>query len=115
MQYQTQDVTSDDKLWALLCYIIPFWPIIVLLMEDKKNRPFLKAHYPQALALWIVELVVNIILGTIGAATLVGLICSCPVGLACLAINIYFAVKAYNGTTFEIPVITNFLKGQNWM
>lgn len=32
------DVTSDDKLWALLCYVIPIIvPIIVLLMEEKKN------------------------------------------------------------------------------
>lgn len=45
----TQEITSDDKLWALLSYILtPLVPIIVLLLEDKKNRPFIKVHAMQA-------------------------------------------------------------------
>lgn len=41
----SSEVTSDDKLWALLAYIFsPLVPIILMLMEDKKNRPFIKAH-----------------------------------------------------------------------
>jgi hypothetical protein len=49
------EVTSDDKLWALLTYVFtPLVPIIILLMEDKKNRPFLKAHNAQALFLGII-------------------------------------------------------------
>ena len=33
------EITSDDKLWALLAYIFsPLVPIIILLMEDKKSR-----------------------------------------------------------------------------
>jgi hypothetical protein len=38
------DITSDDKLWAALGYPIPLVPIIVLLMEEKKERPFIKFH-----------------------------------------------------------------------
>ena len=38
------DVTSDDKLWALLAYIFPLIAILALVMEDKKERPFLKYH-----------------------------------------------------------------------
>ena len=49
------NITSDDKLWALLAYLFtPLIPIILLLLADKKDRPFLKAHYPQALAFGIV-------------------------------------------------------------
>lgn len=34
-----EEITDDDKLWALLGWL--FWPIavIVLLMEEKKQRP----------------------------------------------------------------------------
>ena len=33
------EITSDDKLWALLAYILsPLVPIIILVMEDKKNQ-----------------------------------------------------------------------------
>ena len=46
------DVTSDDKLWAALAYVFtPIVPIILLLLEDKKDRPFIRAHNMQAL-LW---------------------------------------------------------------
>jgi uncharacterized membrane protein len=27
----------------------------------------------------------------------------------------YWAYKAYQGVTFDIPVITNFIKGQGWV
>ena len=38
----SSDVTSDDRLWALLGWL--FWPVavIMLLMDDKKARPFIK-------------------------------------------------------------------------
>ena len=37
------EITQDDKLWALLSYLFcPLIGIVVLLIEDKKNRPFLK-------------------------------------------------------------------------
>src|SRR3990172_6992824 len=50
-QEPMMEVTSDDKLWALLAYVLtPLVPIIILLMEDKKNRPFIRAHNAQALA-----------------------------------------------------------------
>ena len=36
-------ITDDDKLWSLLSYIFsPLVGIIVLLLEDKKDRPFVK-------------------------------------------------------------------------
>jgi hypothetical protein len=38
-QLPSSDVTSEDRLWALLAYILsPIVPIIILLIEDKKNR-----------------------------------------------------------------------------
>ena len=48
---EAEEITDDDKLWALLSWL--FWPIaiIVLLLEDKKQRPFIKYHAIQALAL----------------------------------------------------------------
>ncbi len=47
-------VTSDDKLWSALGYPIPILPIIALLMEEKKNRPFIKFHAVQSLILNVV-------------------------------------------------------------
>lgn len=109
-QFSPNDVTSDDRLWGLLAYLLtPLVPIIILLMEDKKNRPFLKAHNSQALILGIVEYLLAIILGAITFG-----IGSCILSVAILIINILYGIKANKGETFEIPVITNFVRQQNW-
>ncbi len=104
---QPTDITSDDKLWAALGY--PIFPIaiIVLLMEEKKNRPFIRFHAIQALAL-------NVVLAVIG------LILTFTVILACLApfvwlVTLWPAYDAYMGHMTELPVITNFIRNQGWV
>ena len=101
------DITEDDRLWAMLAYLLtPIVPIIILLMDDKKDRPFIKAHNVQAL-IWGV--VMNIIAGIL-SFILVG----CVLWVAYIIITIIWAVKANKGELVEIPVITNFVKNQGW-
>lgn len=101
------DATSDDKLWALLAYIFtPLVPIILLLMQDKKDRPFIKAHNAQALAWGVVFYVIV----TITSFFLIGL-CIWPLGLI---LQIYWGIQAYNGKYVNIPVVTDFVKNQGW-
>ena len=53
--YTEEEITSDDKLWAALAYFFaPIISIVILLMDDKKDRPFIKAHNVQALVAGIV-------------------------------------------------------------
>jgi uncharacterized membrane protein len=103
------EITSDDKLWAALGYPIPLIPIIVLLMEDKKNRPFIKYHAVQSLtfniAIWILVFIVGILTLTIGW------VCAPFVWL----ITLWPAYDSYQGNHTEIPVITNFIKNQGWV
>lgn len=101
------ELTSDDKLWAALGYPISPLAIIALLMEDKKARPFIKYHAVQSIALNIVLY----ILITIAIMTVVGAICAPLFWLVVL----WPAYAAYQGKYLEIPVITNFLKKQNWI
>lgn len=102
------NITSDDKLWALLAYIFtPLIPIVLLLIEDKKDRPFLKAHYPQALAFGIAAWVISGLLSPI-----VGI--GCVIWVATLVFQIIWGIKAYNGEYVTIPVITDFVKKQGW-
>ena len=101
-------VTSDDRLWATLAYIFtPIVPVIILLMEDKKNRPFLKAHNAQALAWGIILVVLSVVLTPFAFV-------GCIVGVAGLIVSIVWAVKANKGEYIEIPVITKFVKDQGW-
>ncbi|HET6447076.1 MAG TPA: hypothetical protein VFI27_21135 [candidate division Zixibacteria bacterium] len=94
------EITGDDKLWALLGYIIGFIALLALLLEDKKNRPFVRYHAIQSLMLWAIAVVLSI--------------------TACLwilpwAYGIYVGILAYQGQWVEIPVLTDFAKNQGWI
>jgi uncharacterized membrane protein len=104
-QTPSYEVTSDDKLWAALGYVFsPLVPIILLFLEDKKNRPFIKAHTMQALILGVVMVVVTPILATV----------TCGVGTILWILMLYLAYKAYQGQVFDLPVISNFVRQQGW-
>jgi uncharacterized membrane protein len=81
-------------------------PIIILLIEEKKNRPFIRAHNIQALVWGVVFYIIV----AITSAFLVGL-CIWPLGLI---LQLYWAYKAYQGSNIEIPVISNFVRNQGW-
>ena len=96
----SSDVTSDDRLWAALAYAFsPLIPIILMLMEDKKNRPYIKANNMQAL-----------ILGIITAVT--SAFC---IGILVWFYQLYLAYLAYQGQTINIPIVTDFCKNQGWV
>ena len=46
---EVQEITDDDKLWSLLSWITGIAAIIALLMEDKKDRAFVKYNAVMAL------------------------------------------------------------------
>jgi uncharacterized membrane protein len=102
------EITDDDKLFALLAYIFsPIVPIVLLFIEEKKNRPFIKYHTVQSLIYGVILFVLTFILSFVFIGVCVGL-----VGLG---VQIYLGIKAYQGEMFELPVITNFAKQQGWM
>ena len=101
------DVTPDDKLWAALAYVFtPLVPIIILLLEDKKKRPFIQAHNVQALVFGIAwNVIVVPILGTVTLGC----------GFILVLFPLYYGYQAYQGKQITIPVITNFVKNQGWV
>lgn len=98
--------TSEDKVWSMLAYILsPIVPIIILLIEDKRNRPFIKAHNAQALVFGVVVwLLSTIFSGFFGSL----------IGLVGFIFAIIWGLKANKGEYVVIPVITDFVKKQNW-
>ena len=83
------DVTSDDKLWAALSYAIPVIAIVVLFMEDKKSRPYIKFNAVQSI-------VVTIVLSIIASVTL-----GC--GSILFLVLFWWAYQAYQGQDVKIP------------
>ena len=96
------DSSSDDRLFAALAYALsPLMPIIILIMPDKKDRAFIRAHNVQALIvgmlLWFIVVPFTFGCGSIG-----------------WVIMLYLAYVAYQGNTINIPLVTSFVKNQNW-
>jgi len=122
---------ADDRLIALLSYatqaFIPFiMPIIVLLSESSKKRPFQRYHAVQSLALSAIVIAVGVFM-SISTAILqvipvigfiVGLILFCLTPIAYLMFLVaicYYGYQAYQGKRFAIPGLTTFLHDQGWL
>lgn len=110
-------ITEDDKLWALLSYLLwPLGSILVALMEDKKARPYIKYHAVQATGLGVVLLVLGIIVACIlGLLTFWAAGFGACCGVVPLLALLYYAYMAYQGEYFEIPYLTDFMVQQGWL
>ena len=99
------ETTSDDKLWAALSYIFaPIIGIILLLMEDKKNRPYIKFHAVQSI---VASIILFIVLPIIAIPTF-----GC--GSILYFIMFWWAYQAYQGQEVKIPVVSDFIRNQGW-
>lgn len=99
------NVTQDDRLWAALAWIpvTPLWPIfaiVVLLLDDKKDRQFIRYHAVLSLALGVILIPLTIV--TCGCAAVI------------YVAFFYWAYLAYQGKVVEIPVVSDFIRNQGW-
>ena len=94
------DVTSDDKLWAMLGYVFPVIAIVVLFMEDKKNRPYIKFNAVQSL-------VATVVLSILATVTF-----GC--GSILFLVMFWWAYQAYQGENVTIPMVSDFIRNQGW-
>ncbi|MBC7224683.1 MAG: DUF4870 domain-containing protein [Anaerolineae bacterium] len=119
---QAQEPVQDpnDRLMGALAYIVAIiLPLIVLLSETGKLRPFQRYHAIQSLALSVVAVVWTLLVFI--ASLIASAVCP-PLGcilwvlyLAPAVPVIWAAYHAYNGEWVEIPGLTQFLRDQNWL
>ena len=100
------EITSDDRLWAALSWIpiSPLWPIfaiIALLLDEKKDRVFIRYNAVLSIATGVILIPLSVI--TCGCAALIYLV------------FFYWAYVAYQGQVVEIPFVTDFARNQGWV
>lgn len=100
------DVTPNDRTWAALSWIpaTPLWPllaIIALVMEDTKDRPFVRQHA-------LLSLVAGALLLPVTCVTL-------GLGGLLYLVFFYYAYQAYQGETVAIPVVSDFVAERGWV
>lgn len=100
------DGPSDTgKLLAGLSYVYFLWPIvgiIALLLDPYKDEKFVRTHAIQSLALGLAIWLI----GGLTAFVLVGFLII-PAGVI---YGIILGIKAFQGQTFEVPIIYNLVK-----
>jgi len=120
------DATNDDRIMAALAYIsqliLPLGfilPVIILISETSKQRPFQRYHAVQSLALgaiiWTLGLIYLLSWVTVGW---IGFLCLClilPLSIALWLLPLYYAMLAYNGKRFRIIGLSQFLEDQRWL
>ena len=95
----SNEITQDDKLWALLSHIFcPVIGVVLLLIEDKKDRPFIRYNA-----------IVSIILGILWV-----LLSWACIGILVWFYAVYVGFKSYQGEWVEVPVISDFVRNQGW-
>lgn len=100
------EITQDDRLWTLLAYVFtPVVPVIIFLLGDKRDRPFIRSHNVQALIWGLFNLFIVAIPSTF---------CFGVPSIIIWAIGVYWGIKAYQGEYVSIPLVTDFVKGQGW-
>ncbi len=96
----SSDISQDDKLWAMLSYLIPVIAVVVLFMEDKKSRPYVKFSAVQSI-------VVTVLISIIATITF-----GC--GAILVFAQLYWAYQAYQGQEIKIPFVSDFIRNQGW-
>jgi uncharacterized membrane protein len=99
---------SNDRLLAALTYPVPIVGVVILLVESMKNNVALKPHAVQSIALAVA---LGIALTLLSLIPVVG----CVTPLIWLGVTIYYGLQAYNGKPVNIPVVSDFCRGQKWI
>ncbi|MHB0856211.1 MAG: DUF4870 domain-containing protein [Anaerolineae bacterium] len=112
----SSEPSSNARLMAALSYpLFPIVSIIVLLMEDHKNNPFERYHAIQALGAGVGVWVAVMVLSLIFSVTVI-LACLAPVlWLVAFVPFLWWGYQAYQGKMFDVPVVTDLMKKQNWL
>lgn len=120
------DATNDDRVMAALAYIsqliLPLGfilPVIILISEASKQRPFQRYHAVQSLALgtilWTLGLIYMLSWVTVGWIAMLCLCLLLPLSIALWLLPLYYAMLAYKGKRFRIIGLTQFLEDQRWL
>jgi uncharacterized membrane protein len=101
------DAASDTgKILAGIGYLTGIVALIAILIEPYKNEKFVRQHAFQALALYVVMIVASIL----NVIPIIGQIVWLVAWVAVAVFAIIGAIKAFQGQSYEMPVVYNFIK-----
>lgn len=116
--------SDNEKMLSGLSYVsqivLPaILPLVLLLSDEGKRSAFVRHHAVQSLALLVVSIIYEMVVGTV--VLVIGAVIPCLLAilwvlfLAPLVPLVYYGYKAFQGETVEMPWLTAFLKQNNWL
>lgn len=100
------DLGMDEKLEALLTYVLGFVTGIVFLILEKKNK-FVRFHAMQSTIFFGGLFVVQLVLGVI---PIIGWLLNLAISIYEFIMWIVCMIKAYNGEKYELPIAGQMAK-----
>jgi len=103
---ETSEITPNDRTWAALSWIpaTPLWPIlaiVALLMEETKQRPFIRYNAVLSIATGLILIPLTIVTCGLGSLVYFGFF--------------YWAYLAYQGKTVEVPMVSSWARERGWV
>lgn len=113
MEEINRETTSDDRLYAMLIYVLslPFTvlgPLIIWLLKREESQ-FVDYHGKQYFN-FIISYFIYTVAASILIVVLIGIILLPVVGVMFLVFTIIAAVKSYNGEWYKFPLVIQFIK-----
>ena len=106
-------VTGLEEKWEVfLVYIINLLGFIFAFMIYDYLSEDIKFHYKQSGTIWLVNIIINIVASILGGIIGTGIltyVSSC-ISIILFVFIIITIVKAFEGTRYEIPVISDLAK-----
>lgn len=90
---------DGNKILACIAYLLGWLGIIFAFLDQGKKDPWLRLHAWQAFFLGLASIILSMV--TFGIAWVIIFI-----------LQIVYAIKAYQGEYFEVPLIYGLAKGQ---
>jgi uncharacterized membrane protein len=103
---KTIEPTNYDRLLVFLIYAVtPILPAFIMLIENERERAFIKAHTAQAFIWGLIYVVASL---SVSVFT-----CGLPSFFIWL-IGVYWGTQAYQGRPVHIPIVTGFVQSRGW-
>lgn len=105
--------SNDERLFAALIYVISFFtafigPLVIWLIK-KDESPYVD-YYGKEYFNFFISYTVYSIISTILMLVLIGFITIWIVGILYFVFTIIAAIKAYEGTTYKIPLVFRLIR-----
>jgi uncharacterized membrane protein len=113
MENRPASSDQSNRLLAALAY--PIWIIaLIIVLTDMKKDPYMRTHGWTALFWAVAWLIIWVALQILVRIPFLGWLLFLTGGfllwLVWLVLSIYYAVQAYNGRTFTIPVVSDWAR-----